>query len=189
MEKGTRIMSQVTQPAELLATMFVPDRKLGPDTGRKYGLVQVGECFYMLVFRNPQLDWGEQHMSLDGAPVDFILQRDFSPNSPGEANEHGHLFFRAESDARAWFEDTSEEWFGEISLEERGSMLSDKWLNHHIGAIYASWLDLVPLADLPAKVLEGTLETIRSFREVEQPEQYQHLIEKRVQFLMQEDGL
>lgn len=182
-------MSQLTQSAELLATMFVPDRKLGPDVGRKYGLTQIGECFYVLLFRNPEMAIGEQHPHLDGVPVAFMLQQDFSPDSPGEANEHGHLFFHTESDARAWFEVTSEAWNGEISLEERGSMLLDTWLNNQIEASYRYWNWLLSSAELLAKVTGHVLEVIRSYREIEKPEQYRSLIEKRVRHLMEEDGL
>jgi hypothetical protein len=67
----------------------------------QYALIEIGECQYVLIFVNPDLD-AVTHDHLGDKPVMFIRKEDFGV-SLGEANEHGHLFFRDQEQALAWF--------------------------------------------------------------------------------------
>jgi hypothetical protein len=116
-------MSQLIQPVRLIATTFVPDRKLGGDAGKSYGLILQGDCLYVVVFCNPEVAKDQQRTFLDGKPIEYMLQRDF-PDTPGEANEHGHLFFYEEDEqALTWFTEEYTQAGGKITLVMEGEGL------------------------------------------------------------------
>ena len=94
---------QLTQPAFLLATAFVPDQKHPYREGHKYGLVRLGTCYYVLLFKNPDLDQ-DAPLHLQGLPVEILQKRSF-PQEPGGENEQGALFYRQRHSALAWFTD------------------------------------------------------------------------------------
>jgi hypothetical protein len=93
----------LTQPAFLLATALIPDRASPYEYHRRYGLVRVGTCYSVLLFKNPVLA-RKNALRLQDLPVEFLQKRQF-PREAGGENEHGWMYYHQRRSALAWFID------------------------------------------------------------------------------------
>ena len=101
----------LTTPVKVLAAVFVPDRKLGPDTGRKYALVEMNDCFYPLIFINQDMD-SPDYLHLNGRPV-LMLKPNEIPGSTEDVNENGHAYWTNRDEAmKKFYEHYTEQVYG-----------------------------------------------------------------------------
>lgn len=103
----------------VLGQVFVPMFKYGPDIGRNYALIELGDRYYPLVFRNPALGEGAD-WHLNGLPVNFLARGTFAEEvSGGECDERGFLCFRDQNQGWAWFIDCFTRMFPGLLTESK----------------------------------------------------------------------